>query len=49
MTEYYDGRFLCSNCGWNGIVRVEKGTKLEEADELECPNCGCEDTLDFLR
>jgi len=50
MAQYYDGNFVCNNCGWRGIVQIEKGMKLEDArDEAECPNCGCEDTLDILR
>ena len=49
MTQYYDGRFVCSNCGWDGILKVEKGTRLEDAYGSECPNCGCEDTLEYSR
>lgn len=50
MAEHYDGRFSCSNCGWAGIIQIEKGVTLEEAaEDAECPNCGCDDTLTSLR
>lgn len=50
MTQYYDGRFSCSNCGWAGVIQIEKGMTLEEAvDSAKCPNCECNDTLTSLR
>jgi len=50
MVQSYDGRFICNNCSWRGVIQIEKGTTLEEAREIAtCPNCGCEDTLEILR
>jgi len=50
MGQYYDGSFICSNCGWSGAIQVEKGVKLDDAaDEADCPNCGCDDTLNVIR
>jgi len=43
MANYYPGNFYCSNCGWSGVMEIEKGTTMNEAaDNAECPNCGCE-------
>ena len=43
MGGRYSGSFFCTNCKWTGEIQVEKGTSLADfADEIECPNCGCD-------
>lgn len=50
MGDSYEGRFFCSNCNWDGMVQVEKGTRLTEAaEEMECTNCGCENTISVVQ
>ena len=42
MADNYQGSFGCSNCGWEGVMDVSKGTTLRDhADSQSCPNCGC--------
>jgi len=42
MGDTYEGSFACSNCGWQGIMDVQKGTTMNEhAQNNKCLTCGC--------
>ncbi len=47
MKETYSVKLRCMNCGWEGNVSEEKGTKLYE-ELIDCPNCKCRTLTRFI-
>ena len=36
----YDVKVICSNCGWEGTLRLSKGHQFS-CYSKDCPSCGC--------
>lgn len=49
LRKKYEVRFICTNCGYDQISHVPKGTTKEnfiDTDQAVCHECGC-DTLEL--